>query len=283
MDLHELLNGQELHQDKWSTSDVTFPQNKNLRVVGWSGKNSGNAKYYIFHCSVCAEDTKLFGEGYFKSLKGGLTIGRNPCGCSRSYAWTKQQYEILCKEKAKELGFSFIAFEGEWLYQNTKIEMFCAQHGVWKTGSIANLLLRHAGCPMCGLDKLSKNMTKPKEEMVESFFASGAFHPETEFWKSERKSSQGRKVYWHMSCPECGETGETRSSDLQKGKRPCACSKQRQQECYINWVIDYNWEALAVKFGIARASQRRVKSQNSKSAYKVVLYQIYYFPDGSFL
>lgn len=82
-----------------------------------------------------------------------------------------------------------------------------------------------------------------------------------------------------MFCPVCGETGESTSVNLQRGHRSCACNTQNQQESYINWIIDSHGTVVAIKFGIASDSKRRVKQQNSKSVYTIKQHSVYQFPD----
>lgn len=280
MDLDVLLNGQELCQDSWSISGISFPQNENLTVVGWAGKLKGKSdKYYILKCNTCSQDAELFGEGYFRSLKDNLTKGKLPCGCSKAPKWSKAQYIVLCSRKALELGYTFLGFVGEWRGASTKIKLLCEKHGEWSSGSIDTLVNANVGCPGCKLEVIGRISTKPDEDMISSFFSSGSFHPDTKFWKSERKCSQGYKRYWHMYCPECCEVGESFSGDLQQGSRPCACCKQRQQECYINWLIDDHDTVIGIKFGIARDSTQRVKQQDSKSIYIIRQHSVHTFSD----
>lgn len=134
------------------------------------------------------------------------------------------------------------------------------------------------GCPGCKTDVISEAKTKPDDVMIASFRKSGVFHPDTRFWKSDRVTSQGYKSYWWVSCPECGKDGESFSSSLQQGKRPCDCNMHRQQECYINWIVDEHENAVAIKFGIARDSKQRVKQQDRQSSYEIRQYQVYSFP-----
>ncbi|MGL5012968.1 MAG: GIY-YIG nuclease family protein [Bacteroidales bacterium] len=134
------------------------------------------------------------------------------------------------------------------------------------------------GCPWCKAETISEANTKPDDEMIACFLATGAFNQDTKFWRSERKNKEGHRGYWYMSCPECGETGESASNNLQKGKRPCACSPMRQQECYINWLVDEYNNAIAIKFGIANNSKQRIKEQNRFSAYNIKQHSVYTFP-----
>lgn len=278
MDLTELLGDAGLQQDAYSQSNKVFGKEGQLKIIGWSTRLKSH-KVYLLKCSICAQDSELFGEGYFKSVKSSLEIGRVPCGCSFSPRWTKWQFTLLCLRKAEELGHTFLGFEGEWKGQKTKIKMFCEKHGEWNSGIIGSLINASIGCPKCRDVITTERSTKPNDVMISSFFDTRAFHPDTKFWRSERKDSKMRKVFWYMSCPDCGEIGESTSSSLQNGHRSCTCSPHRQQECYINRLIDENNNTVAIKFGIARDSKQRIKKQDRQSVYTLNQHSVYSFPD----
>ena len=271
MNIEDLLDGRDLQQDEWSLKRLTFGTEGQLQVVGWNGKRKTH-KFYILKCSKCSQDNELFGEGLFRSNKHNLINGKVPCGCSERISWTREQYNILCSRKADELGYKFLGFAAEWKDNKTNIVMFCEKHGEWHTGNIAMLVHTGSGCPECR----KGSSAKPDEVMIKSFLASGAFHPDTKFWRSDRGTLEGWKLYWHMSCPECGVVGESFCGNLQRGQRPCACSPHRQQECYINTVNDYTGP-IALKFGIARNSRVRTKIQDRLSSYEVHLHSVYTF------
>lgn len=278
MNLEDVIDPEYgLQQDEWSLTKPKFGKEGQLEVVGWSGKNRAN-KYYILGCSKCRQDCELFGEGYFKSLKSNLVKCNLPCGCSKNPSWSKDQYTTRCARKAKELGHKFRGFVGDWKGVYTKIRMFCEKHGEWCGGTVDNLVSNGTACPRCGDEASAEAKIKPNHLMIESFFASGAFHPETKFWRSDRKDNRMSRAYWFVYCPECGETVESNRSNLQKGKRPCGCSKHKQQEAYINWVIDNHYTVVAIKFGIANNSKQRIKQQNSRSSYSLDQYSVYRFP-----
>lgn len=278
MNLEDVIDPEYgLQQDEWSLTRPKFGKEGQLEVVGWSGK-SGSNNLYILMCLTCNQDSELFGEGYFRSVKGGLVSGQLPCGCSRSPRWSKDQYSALCSRKATQLGYTFLGFVGEWSNKTTKIKMSCPKHGIWESGAINGLLYESVGCPRCRDEFTRFINTKPDVEMIDSFFASGAFHPDTQFWRSGRKTKQGYKPYWFMLCPCCKEIGEARRSELQRGQRPCGCNIHRQQEAYINLIAD-DHIIVGIKFGIANNSRRRVKEQNSKSLYTLEQHSVYTFPD----
>lgn len=282
MNLEDVLDpNYGLQQDEWSLTKPRFGEDGQLAVIGWSGRQRTH-KYYILKCIKCSHDSELFGEGYFKSLKGSIIKGQSPCGCSKRLHWSKEQYRVLCSRKATELGHTFLGFVGEWKAQKTKIKMLCEKHGEWSSGIINNLINKGYGCPRCKDDAIAEAVgvrsTKPDDVMIDSFRKSGGFHPDTQFWRSERKDNQEYKRYWYVSCPECNQIGESISSSLQKGKRPCACSPMRQQEAYINWVVDDHNTVVAIKFGVANNSKHRIKQQDSRSAYTLKQHCIHQFP-----
>lgn len=270
-----------LQQDDWSLTNPIFGEQGHLKVIGWSGRQ-GTGKLYLLKCSICSQDTELFGQGVFRSIKSSLIKGAIPCGCAKRPKWSKEQFTILCSRKAQEFGYEFIGFNGEWKGYKTKITMSCDKHGEWSSGIINNLTTIGNGCPGCAVDvrreAARQANTKPDSVMIQSFFDSGCFHPDTKFWRSNRLNSQGCTTYWYMSCPECGAEGESFVGDLQAGKRSCMCSPHRQKECYINWVYDDNNQTIAIKFGVANNSKRRAKEQASKCVYNMRQGSIWAFP-----
>lgn len=280
MNLEDLIDPEYgLQQDEWSLTAPRFGEEGQLQVIGWSGSRQTH-KYYILLCGICSRDSELFGTGHFKITKGNLvTLRQIPCGCSYKAQLSKEQYAVLCSRKANEMGYLFKGFRGDWKGKTSNIGMFCEKHGEWSSGTISTLVNVGQGCPQCGFDSTAKARIKPDSVMIQSFFDSGAFHPDTKFWRSDRKSSQGAKSYWYISCPECGEEGEAVSNNLQQGQRPCACSKRRQQEAYINLVMEGGTTVVAIKFGITINSRRRAKQQNAASMFKITSHSVYYFLD----
>jgi len=266
-------------QDSWSDQAMIFGKLGQLTVVGLSGtKTVSKHKMYVVHCTVCAADKELFGEGCFLTTKKDIDKNFHPCGCGHSPSWSQDQYSILCKRKAQDSGYEFKGFASEWLGNKTKLSLVCELHGEWCTGSIHNFIVNSTECPECNRDSISQSMRKDEVQVVESFFATGAFHPLTEFTRSDRKDSRGGRIYWNAYCPDCRYTGESQISNLQRGKRPCLCSKHRQTQGYINGIFCED-DMVAVKFGIANYAPRRQKEQNNKASYEVTPLLIYHFPD----
>lgn len=73
MNLEDVIDPEYgLQQDEWSLTRPKFGKEGQLEVVGWSGK-SGSNNLYILMCLTCNQDSELFGEGYFRSVKGGFS------------------------------------------------------------------------------------------------------------------------------------------------------------------------------------------------------------------
>lgn len=283
MNLEDVIDPEYgLQQDDWSESRPRFGDEQQLEVVGWSGKRKDRSdKLYILKCSKCSQDNDLFGEGYFKVLKCSLVRGTVPCGCSKSPKWSQEQFHTLCTRKSLEVGHKFLGFIGGWEGQTTKIKMSCEKHGEWSSGTVANFISKGHGCPTCRNIATGVGNRKPDHLMVKLFFESGAFHTDTDFWRSGRLTKQGRAIYWYMYCPRCDEVGESTGGSLQRGMLSCACNNHRQQECYINWIVDEQGSAVAIKFGMARDSKQRIKRQDRMSGYILKQHSIYTFPDVS--
>lgn len=269
-----------LRQDEWSMLCLTFGEQNQLKVVGWSGRVTTNKyghKFYIVYCSICSKDAELFGDGYFRSQKKHLVSGTVPCGCSYKYRWSKNQYSVLCRRRAEEMGFNFLDFSKESVTLNTKIKLLCKDHGMWRSNTVGNLLHHSCGCPECRLDKIRVAKKKPDDIMISSFLSTGAFSEGTLFSRTKRKTKQGQGIYWEVLCPDCGTTGESTSGNLQSGQRPCACSGLTQREAYISYIMDNN-QCLAIKFGVTNRAGGRNKEQNRGCVYDVVLKEVWEFP-----
>lgn len=204
MNLEDVLDPEYgLQQDEWSLTKPTFGEEGQLQVVGWSGRTH-RQKQYILRCSVCEEQSELFGGGLFKATKSQIVNNAViPCGCSNHVRWNATQFKILSTRQAKFLGYEFMGFDGRWKGANTKVKMLCKDHGLWDSCSIYKLM-KGIGCPSCG--------------------------------------------------------------------------NQRQQQSYINWIIDEHNNAVAIKFGIARDSKRRLKDQGRQSVYTIKQHAVYTFP-----
>ena len=279
MNLEDVIDSEYgLQQDEWSLSKPTFGEEGQLEVVGWSGRSSSGAKCYVLKCNNCSQDYELFGEGVFKSIKSNIVNKCHiPCGCTRTPRWSKEQFSVICTRKAEELGYKFLSFVGEWKGANTKIKMLCEKHGEWDSSSINNLNNHSYGCSRCNMSSKFPS-AKADVEIIQSFIDSGAFHPDTEFWRSDRVRSRNKRDFWFMFCPECGQQGEAQITHLQLGQRPCACSPMRQQECYINQLIDDCNNTVGIKFGVANNSEKRLNQQNRHSAYTLKQHSVYTFP-----
>lgn len=281
MNLKDIINpNYGLQQDKWTSHLRVFGNKSQLTVVGFSSDPKLPAKYYIVHCKSCAKDSELFGEGYFKMSKAAIGSGSLPCGCSRNTQWTKEQYSILVTRAAESRNYVFNGFIGDWLGARTRLSITCELHGIWETSRAGDFVNKGTRCRQCAFAKRSNaHKFKPDSEMISSFMDSGAYHPDTRFWRSQRESTQGVKKFWFVECPICRTVRESPCGALQQGVLSCFCSKHRQTEAYINIVTDCG-TVLGLKFGICvhGRSKLRCQQQGRESIYNIEQHSVYRFP-----
>lgn len=261
-------------------TNITFGKELQLKVLGKINNLEDNHGKYLVFCSKCAEDPELFGNGLFISRKGHIKNRNVPCGCSGNYNYNREQYTILCKRRADFLGFRFIDFEVGCEIPNSKSKLVleCAIHGEWKTTTIASLMNQTSGCPICKIELIRKANRKPDEDMIASFFDSGAFPKGTIFKRSEKLTTKGKQFYWDVYCPVCDTISHGYVSNLSKGKRPCSCSKHNQKQAYINIIEDGNTGLpIAIKFGIATNVKFRLTTLNYFTHFNVRQHSVFRF------
>lgn len=148
MNLEDLVDEDGLQQDEWSLNKPVFGKDGQLQVIGHN-KSKGNKKCYILKCAICSQDSELFGDGYFKSVKNSLiNIGALPCGCAMYPKWDKKQYYILATRRAEEYKYTFLDFTGDWLGAYTLCFVSCDIHGTWSP-TINNFINHSTNCPLC--------------------------------------------------------------------------------------------------------------------------------------
>lgn len=227
------------------------------------GRKSKILRYSV-SCSICKEDSELFGNGIFETDISNLKAGKLPCGCSLAPKWTEGQMKVRLKRKSLESNdVSFIDFAESFKGNTTKIILSCNQHGEWSTSNVANYLNRGKGCPSCRRQAFGAARKKSDEDMIESFFFGNTFHKDTKFTRTNKTS------FWSVYCPVCDTTNDSFSGSLQVGCKPCRCSRQDQKYAYVNVIKDAEI-VIAVKFGITgKSSKERSYEQNRKSVFDV--------------
>lgn len=272
MNLIDLLGGQELEQNSFSTSGFTFGGKHQLKVVGFAGKVAKSIMY-IVRCEICSKDPEMFGEGYFRITRSNINSGRIPCGCSKTTKYTESQFATICGRILAEHNCEFVGFHGNFNGQKSKIEARCREHGVWTSTWVNSLMASKTGCPVC-----RGGIKKPDSVMIEGFMKSGSFHKDTKFSRIDKKNKRGFKAYWQVDCPVCGETGISTNTNLIEGKKCCACKGYRQDKAYVMEIREDN-RLIALKFGVSHNPVKRVWTLNSKSHYRFSLYTVYQFED----
>lgn len=268
------IEGLNITQDAFS--GTTFNMGK-LEVLGYCGRQGNGAKIYAVYCSECAKDPELFECGIFKTVKRSLQLDIFPCGCNGRYNCSEKERRVQVTRLAKIRNLIFIDFVGKYEGSRTKLILSCSSHGQWATTNISNFQSGN-GCPECRKIAIGNSNRKDDNIMIESFRISGAYHEDTQFWRSSiRDNTTGGRVYWNVYCPICCQTHTSFCGSLQQGKLPCICTSQTPPKfSYIMKIIE-NGDVLAIKFGISCDPKRREKTLDFKSKFKVQLYLMWEF------
>lgn len=245
-------------------------RNKACEIIEWSGRTH-REKIYILKCSECSKDPELWGDAHFKSTLGNLKQGKVGCGCSLQVRWSASQYTILCRRYAEESNYIFKGILGFPINMQSKVSLICPIHGEFNNLNI-NRLFMGAECTQC--------CNKSDEDLINEFIELGGFSENSEFWRSDRKTKQGGKSYWWIKCAACGDVSESFIANLKKGHVPCRCGINNQKEAYINTISDKEL-VIALKFGIANDSYKRLSDQRKKSAFEVSSFGVWKFEDAA--
>jgi len=248
-------------EDQWTRIQrefvgSTFPTPKGgvLTVVGVSSeKQSGRIAVFICKCSICSKDRELFPD-YFKITKDRLIKGVSPCGCSINL-WTEYQNKIRVGRECNKRGYIFHGWVGGYQRGETKLDLENKTTGNrWVTTSI-NSFLQGRGDPDESRNNSKGNTYGIKEidYHLQGFYKAG-FTMDYKFWRSNRLTSGGKKVYWNYMCPICSNDEyiqeglcsgifESQSSGLKSGYKSCRCGNryswtQGQREYQIKKVCD---------------------------------------------
>jgi len=275
MDIEYFTRGEKLNQDEFSLSSPTFGEEGQLKVVGWFGKR-GSDKYYILHCRVCAEDKELHGGGYFRSLKFSLYKKKPqiPCGCSGRYSYTEGQQRLRVERACKELGLSFIGWEGDFKKGETRSRLFCREHGEFVSGRISHIVDEGKGCRACGDKEGAIKRTKDSDYFIQMFLDSGHYIEGTLF---RQCGKVGTARLWEVVCGKCGDCYATKTVSIVAGKKQCSCNNPEQRFLYIFNVVDEKGNVVAIKFGVSSDPKLRAAQQQRKTTYKVEVSDVFEF------
>jgi hypothetical protein len=271
MNLEDILKGRKLELnskvgEKFGTG--------NLEIVGYfkDEAKSHRAYEYIVKCSVCENDSELFGGGYFRCIYNNLVKGRIPCGCSYNYRKSDNQLELLLKRSLEDTPhLSFTSLGGLCGVGRSKVLLLCEHHGEFETG-VVNVLHRGIkGCLSCRTDSSANSKRLPDEQLVERFMQTGKFTTNTVFTRSKTN-------HWNTFCPTCQETNESHVSALLKGCLPCSCFLVNQRYAYLN-KFSFADEAY-LKFGISCMPDSRQRQQELASGLNLSRVCTYIFEDN---
>lgn len=261
-----------------------FGDENQLTVLSWGGERCGGNKLYTVRCSVCANDYEMFGKAEFLCKKAHLQRGTYPCGCSKSPKLTQDQMILKIKRACSALGQEYIRIDGLYDKTQTRVVASCPIHGEMQPKSAMDIFTGR-GCIECRRSGVKDSLTKPDEYFINRFLATGNFHPDTIFKRSERltpadKYREGVKLHWKVYCPICDKHVEGHLTSMLCGHSPCACSSYGKVFMYLHDVSDSNI-SIALKYGVATSPNRRLRDQSKLCIYDITRIRLWRFKDSS--
>lgn len=261
-----------------------FGDKGQLKVLSWNGERRKGNKLYTTRCDICAEDPEMYGCAQYLVPKGHLERGTYPCGCSKSPKLTKSQVILKIKRACEALGQKFIRIDGEYNKTGSRVIANCPVHGEMLPKSARDILTGR-GCIECRRDLVKESLTLSDEHFISRFLATGNFHPDTIFKRSERLTPaegyrEGVKVHWEVSCPVCLKVVEGNTTSMLCGHSPCACTSYGKVFMYLHTVSNCG-DMLALKYGVATSPNKRLKEQNRLCIYDVNRLRLWKFKDSA--
>ena len=234
----------------------TFGKNNNLEVIDIIvGK--GLRKPYVARCNICYKDPELFGDAIYNVPVEYIHNNKCPCGCSHPKL-SKEQWIVIIKRKSIENNHTFIGFSGEFIGQNTKLEIICnVCNNMFNSCSINNYI-RDRGCPTCANKIRASKRSTSSEEWISRFVKSGQFPTST--YSFRRISETGRT--WEVYCSKCNDKFISDRSNLVAGKVPCNCSSSGgfdvNKPSYF-YILEFSiYGEKLIKYGITNFYKRRL-------------------------
>lgn len=261
-----------------------FGDRGQLKVLSWSGERRKGNKLYTVECVICAEDPEMYGHAQYLVPKSHLERGTYPCGCSKSQKLTEQQTLLKIKRACEVLGHTFIRIEGEYDKTNSWVVASCPVHGEMFPKKARDIFTGR-GCIECKRDRVRDSMIAPDAHFISRFLATGNFHPDTLFERSDKtvpadRYREGVRRYWKVSCPVCLKVVEGNSSSMLCGHSPCACASYGKVFMYLH-TVSSRGDMLALKYGVATSPNKRLKEQNRLCIYDVNRLRLWKFKDSA--
>lgn len=228
----------------------------------------------VFKCPTCAEDPELFGEGVFTILKSNLWKGIVSCGCSKTFKYSKSQYEVRVKRLCHTYNYSFLGWKGEFKKCRDSYPILKCETTNVTTSTTSLDSFLNAGT------EIPKNFNlktrKSEQEVLDNLKGNYPSTVELRF-VGDRLVSDG--ICWEYYCNLCETLRSMRLTSIHKGITGCGCYSKvhsDEDEGYLYVVEWYGFCESFIKFGYTMKSvEDRVKEQFYKGKLDYnILYKI---------
>jgi hypothetical protein len=212
-----------------------------LKIVGIRNRHGEGGKKTMFnvHCSICATDPELFGDGVFASALGNLNKGALPCGCGRNPRWDEDQILVKVRRNLKDSTCEVLGYAEPYHGNETKLSLRCKVHGTeWTHTTVhTGTAPSYSGmCIECEKDLIANRHAQHEDAHADEILSSGKFAPGTKLWRIRSRNGTSQAT-WGMLCGKCSYDEfvennlcigvfETSLQSLKDGHRPCRCSNK---------------------------------------------------------
>lgn len=128
----------------------------------------------LINCSICKEDTELYGNGDFIGYEMNLLSGQLCCGCDRSYKYSEEQCKIIVERRCKELNYSFKGWYND-IYKGAHTRIRLENEDVcWDTVTVSNFARQISSPP----HKTQSSQTRRNIKAYNKFIKDNYIRPE---------------------------------------------------------------------------------------------------------
>lgn len=234
----------------------TYGKNNQLKVIGISAKKSDNGReLYNVHCSMCALDSELFGDGNFVTTKSRIVKNIIPCGCSSSPYYSEAQVMIMLNRALLRKNYELLGFNEKYKGLKTNIKVRCNKDGNTWNIAMNRILKSEEGCVECWKIHLSKRRTISDEDNISMFLSAGRIKDGTIFTNLHKQNNAGVAL-WRYKCGKCSYD-EYVLNGVCSGIFECASMQLRTGHLSCRCSSSYRWSLEQREYQVKKSIKER--------------------------
>lgn len=245
---------------------LRFPH---LKLI--DAKDGETKTAWLWYCPLC-------NTPFHKSPYNLLHKETHSCRCNTKTfnGWSKQLREHQIKDVCKDKGLKFLGWKDDYLNNKSVVFVKCDFHQHYPI-NVNNLTHRKAdyGCPICAEESRGDRTKHTLDKFLEdSKNVHGDLFDYSQYeYICSRTPSK-------IICTICDGTFKASyDNHVNKGRGCPHCKGKNQKELYLLRVID-NGTDIALKYGIAVDTNRRIKEHIKNTGYDFELVSIIVFDES---